>query len=179
MNLIILHGPPASGKYSIAKELEQLIDASIYHNHLAIDVVKPFFDFGSSEFWRLVDEIRFNCLSAFLRAYPKTVVFTWCYSDPEDRAFFESLEKVAQEAKSNIIPVFLQCSSESLKQRVVNKERGELGKLNDVAGLEACMDKWNLCSIPREDCLVLNTDNKSAKASAIELVERLKVLQTA
>ena len=51
MKLIYLHGPPAAGKYTIAKALETKIGARIFHNHLTIDVAKAIFDFGTPAFW--------------------------------------------------------------------------------------------------------------------------------
>lgn len=174
MNLIVLHGPPASGKLSIANELEKIIGSKTYHNHLAIDVVKPFFDFGTKEFIELVDDIRFKCLKTLLNSYNGTVIFTWCYSDPHDLSFYENLENEAANSGANIVPVFLSCSNEELEKRVVNISRKQIGKLNTVSGLQECVQRWNLVAIPRDNCIYLNTNDKTPIESAKELVKKLK-----
>jgi len=37
VDLVLLHGPPASGKLTIAKELSVLTEARVFHNHLTLD----------------------------------------------------------------------------------------------------------------------------------------------
>lgn len=170
MNLIILHGPPASGKYSIAKELESIIGSKTFHNHLPIDVVKPVMEFGSDEFFKVIDEIRFTCLSAFSMFGPGTLVMTWCFDSSYDLEFYKKIEKL----KLSIQPVFLKCDTEELEKRVVQDSRAKLGKLNTVEGLRECVKKWNIDSIPRENCIVLNTNNKTPIESARELVNIIK-----
>jgi hypothetical protein len=70
MDLIYLHGPPAAGKYTIAKEIEEQIGCALFHNHLTIDVAKSLFDFGTHEFWDLVQELLFTCFRAAANASP-------------------------------------------------------------------------------------------------------------
>jgi tRNA uridine 5-carbamoylmethylation protein Kti12 len=54
MELIIIHGPPAAGKLTVANEVAKLTGFKVFHNHLSIDCVKPVFEFGSEAFWRIV-----------------------------------------------------------------------------------------------------------------------------
>ena len=170
MNLIILHGPPASGKYSIAKELEKIIGSKTFHNHLPIDVVKPVMEFGTDEFFDVIDEIRFSCLNAFSKYGSGILVMTWCFDSSHDLKFFEKIEQL----KLSIHPVYLSCEREELEKRVVQGSRTKLGKLNTVEGLRECLGKWNIDSIPRKNCIILNTNNKTPVDSASELVNKLK-----
>ena len=54
MNLIILFGPPAVGKMTVGQELSRLTGYPLLHNHMTIDLVTEFFDFGTPQFGRLV-----------------------------------------------------------------------------------------------------------------------------
>ena len=45
MWLLFLHGPPASGKLTIARELKTLTGFQLFHNHLAVDLLESVFEF--------------------------------------------------------------------------------------------------------------------------------------
>ena len=70
-DLIILHGPPASGKLTTARQISAITDVSIFHNHLTLDVSKSLFAFDTDEFWQLTNEIRMLSLEAHF--YPMTI----------------------------------------------------------------------------------------------------------
>lgn len=53
VELVFLHGPAASGKLTIARELSALTGLPVFHNHLVVDVLLEVFEFGGPEFVRL------------------------------------------------------------------------------------------------------------------------------
>lgn len=57
MKFIIIFGPQAVGKMTVGQELERITDLKLFHNHMTIDLLHPYFGF-SSETWRLSDLIR-------------------------------------------------------------------------------------------------------------------------
>ena len=56
--LIILFGPPASGKAAIGHELAGQLGYRFFHNHLTADPVAALFGWGTPTFGTLVDELR-------------------------------------------------------------------------------------------------------------------------
>ena len=46
MKFVLLFGPPAVGKMSVGRELEKITGLRLFHNHMTIELVVPFFDFG-------------------------------------------------------------------------------------------------------------------------------------
>ena len=58
MKLIILFGPPAVGKMTVGQELSKITGYKLLHNHMTIDLVTEFFDFGTPQFERLVPTFR-------------------------------------------------------------------------------------------------------------------------
>lgn len=44
MKFILIFGPQAVGKMTVGQELAKLTDLKIFHNHMTIDLVSPFFD---------------------------------------------------------------------------------------------------------------------------------------
>ncbi len=43
MTFVLLYGPPAVGKLTVANELAKLTDFKVFHNHLSIDLVEAVF----------------------------------------------------------------------------------------------------------------------------------------
>ena len=76
MKLIFLHGAPAVGKLTVARELATLTDARLFHNHLTVDLVSSLFPFGSEPFILLREQI---WLAAFAEAARNNVslIFTF------------------------------------------------------------------------------------------------------
>jgi len=65
VDLVILHGPPASGKLTTANKLHDLICVRVFHNHLTLDVAKSLLTFGDLAFWDLVKDIRLLSLQSY------------------------------------------------------------------------------------------------------------------
>jgi len=173
MKLIFLHGAPASGKYTIAKELEAKIGCGVFHNHLTMDVAKQFFEFGTKYFWELVKELRYSCIKLASKHSSKTVVYTSCYSHPEDLEFFELLENMILQEGGQLLPIYLSCDFEELERRVNNLSRIEMGKITTIEGLRKSLSRWNCIPIPRDNCLVILTDKKTPSQCSQEIIDKL------
>jgi adenylylsulfate kinase-like enzyme len=175
MKLIFLHGPPAAGKFTIAKELEILIGCGVFHNHLTIDTAKPFFEFGTENFWELAREIRFACLKAGAKYCAGVVVYTSCYSHPTDLKQFEEIEQIITDSGSELFPVFLKCSLVELERRVADPLRVSMGKVRSIKGLHEVLDQWNFVAVPRENCVTISNDDKSPLQCAKEIIDVLNL----
>ena len=173
MKLIFLHGPPASGKLTIARELAALTGCGVFHNHLAIDVARPFFEFGSEPFWRLVREIRLACLRAGAEHGAGTVVYTSCYAHPADLGFFEEIEGIVHGSGGTVVPVYLQAEVAELERRVTDPSRAEMGKVRSVEGLHRQLRRWSCVPVPRDGCVTIVTDGKTAAQCAREIADVL------
>jgi hypothetical protein len=173
MRLIYLHGPPAAGKYTIARELAARAGCGVFHNHQTIDVARSFFEFGSLPFWALVRELRLTCVRAVAAAGVRPMVYTSCYDHPADLEFYEELERIVHASGGALSPVYLATSVEELERRVSNPSRVEMGKLRSVQGLHAQLGKWNCVAVPRSECLTVPTDGRTAAECAEEIAARL------
>ena len=173
MKLIFLHGPPASGKYTIARVLHASYGVLNFHNHLTIDVAKALFDFGTDQFWDLTHRLRRTALAARAEEGEANVVFTNCYSSPQDDSTVEALEEEVTSRGGHFLPVFLECSLEELRRRVTDPSREEMRKLRSVQGLDEFMDKWNIVALDRPNTMVVTTDGRSAAECAEEIAERV------
>jgi hypothetical protein len=172
MDLIYLHGPPAAGKLTIAELLCARAKCTVFHNHLAIDLARPLFEFGTPAFWALVRELRLTCLRAASNT-ESTVVYTSCYDHPADLPLLEQIEAIVRGGGGSVKPVYLQCDRAELERRVVAATRVARGKLRTVEGLRTQLERWNCVAVPRDDCLVVETDGRSAEECADQIIRSL------
>ena len=173
MKLIFLHGPPASGKYTIARVLHASYGVLNFHNHLTIDVAKSLFDFGTGEFWNLTHRLRRTALAARAEHGEASVVFTSCYSSPHDDAIVAALEGEVTSRGGQFIPVFLDCSMEELRRRVADPARKEMRKLHSIQGLDEYIGAWNFMALERPNTFAVKTDGRSPEECAEEIANRL------
>jgi hypothetical protein len=89
VRLVVIFGPPAVGKMAVGMELERITGMRLFHNHMTIDLVLPFFDFGDPAFHRLVDEFRTRIFEEVAASALPGLIFTyvWALEDEHDRAF--------------------------------------------------------------------------------------------
>ena len=174
-DLILLHGPPASGKLTIAKQLSVLTGARVFHNHLTLDVAKSLFNFGDPEFWALVHDLRILSYKAYFQNGSGTAIATWCYEGPEDQEAFLEIKTIANAAKGRVLPVFLSCELSFLENRVANAHRCEMEKLSDVKQLREVMLVKNYCAIPDELCIEINSGTQSALSNAQRIVSEFNL----
>ena len=58
MNLIFIHGAPAVGKLTVAKELFKITGYKIFHSHLSMDLVNSIFEGDTEMSYGLIRKIR-------------------------------------------------------------------------------------------------------------------------
>lgn len=172
VDLVLLHGPPASGKLTIAKELSDLIGARVFHNHLTIDVAKALFNFGEPEFWDLVHDLRRLALRSFFRHGTEVAVATWCYEEPGDHKMFMEMKSIAADENGRILPVFLNCNIADLEKRVTHAHRRDMEKISNVEHLRKVLSDKNYVAVPDKLCISIDSDKNAAKDSALEIVRQ-------
>jgi len=169
-NLIVLHGPPASGKLTIANELSQIANTRVFHNHLTIDVANSILEFGAAGFWELVGELRILSLQSFFTHGEGHVITTWCFEDPDDLELYLRYKDIVNSAGGRVLPVFLNCDVASLENRIAVEHRQKMGKLTDVNRLREILSYKNYAPIPDELCIEINSAGTSAKENALSIV---------
>jgi hypothetical protein len=178
MKLVFLHGSPAVGKLTVAKQLLRMVSGRLFDNHAAIDLARTVFDFGAPGFWELVHSVRYLAMDAAAQHGLSLVITTSCYVEPDDRAQFEKFEEIVQRHNGTLLPVFLYCSREESARRVGNPDRVERRKMTSQESLIRVLDKHNFSPVPRPDCFKLDTEITSADLIAEEIVRRFGLVAT-
>ena len=131
MKLIFIHGAPAVGKLTVARELASLTGYGLFHNHLTVDLVSSLFPFGSEPFIRLREQI---WLAAFAEAARENVplIFTFNPERTVRQRFIQDAIDVVESAGGKVVFVELTCSEKELERRMEGSSRKEFGKLTSL-----------------------------------------------
>jgi len=165
MRLVFLHGPPAVGKLTVARELVRLTGFPLFHNHLTVDLVSSLFPFGSESFVRLREEI---WLAAFAQAARQKVSFIFTFNPERTvrESFIPDAIEIVESAGRKIIFVELQCAEEELERRLEDASRKEFGKLASVAQYRSLQESGAFDFPKLPSALSLDTTNQSPADSA-------------
>jgi chloramphenicol 3-O-phosphotransferase len=165
MKLIFLHGAPAVGKLTVARELATLTGLSLFHNHLTVDLVGSLFPFGSGPFILLREKI---WLAAFAEAARNNVslIFTFNPERTVRERFIQDTIEVVEAAGGKVVFVELKCGEAELEQRLEDASRKEFGKLTSLEQYRKLKDggAFQFPKLPKG--LSVDTTRESPTASA-------------
>ena len=115
MTFLILFGPPAVGKMSVGKALAEQTDLKLFHNHMSIELVLNFFDFGEGGFEKLNKGIREMILREISESDLKGVIFTfvWALDDEEDKEYLDDFIAIYEAKGADIFFVELEAELET------------------------------------------------------------------
>jgi hypothetical protein len=121
MKLIIIFGPPAVGKMTVGYELEKITSLKLFHNHMTIDLVLNFFDFGEPQFRVLVSEFRRRVFEEVAASNLPGLIFTyvWALDDEAERDFIERSCNIFRQKGASIYFVELEAD---LPERINRNE---------------------------------------------------------
>jgi hypothetical protein len=116
--LIVILGPPAVGKMSVGKALCDLKGYRLFYNHMTIDPILPFFEFGSPPFKRLLKNFRIQILEEIANSDLPGVVFTvvWDFDSEGDNRNIRSYIKTFEDRGA---PVYFAELKAPLSERLV------------------------------------------------------------
>ena len=161
MKLILLYGPPAVGKLTIAKEIARLTGLKLFHAHLTVDLVAALFPLGTPAYRQLVWDLRYAVFAAAAQAHLDGMIFTTVYGRDREQ-FIARCREVVAPFGGEVCFVHVHCHAETLRQRVVREDRQQYGKITSVALLNETLRKWEPQALFEAgtlwESLSLNTD---------------------
>ncbi len=125
MNLIIIFGPQAVGKMTVGHELEKVTDLKLFHNHMTIELVNPFFSYGTSEGKRLVRMFRNEILKAVAESDSSGLIFTyiWEFDSKNDWEYIEEISNIFFQNGGEVCLVELEADTEIRVERNKTEHR--------------------------------------------------------
>jgi shikimate kinase len=172
MKLIILYGPPAVGKLTVANELAAIADIKVFDAHQTIDIIEPIVTRQYAEFAAVVYDTWRTILAAAVSANQTDVVFTFPFAAnlPRDMEFLPKLINDSREQDAEVYPVFLTCDKETLLSRATDESRQAYGKITTTKVMATMIEKYDFDTpLQIEGNVGFNTAEKSAKVVAAEI----------
>jgi shikimate kinase len=110
--LVIIFGPPAVGKMTVGEAVARRTGLRVFHNHLTIDPVLRFFEFGSPPFKRLVSEFRTRIFEEVAASALPGMIFTyvWAFEDGSDTRYIERLSAIFRARGADVFLVELEAT---------------------------------------------------------------------
>ena len=169
MKVIFLYGPPASGKLTIAKKLAEKTGISLFHNHLTFDLAEVLHEPFTQPFYDYCADLRLDVFGDAKLAH-QDLIFTFFYIPPDDDNFVNQTIHIAGE--DNVKFVKIEASSDTLLDRVENKDRAKYSKINskDVLTRYLKENNWSE-SIEKTDSLIISTDNLTPDDAVQKIIE--------
>lgn len=125
MKFILLFGPQAVGKMTVGREIEKETGLKLFHNHMTLELLHPFFGF-SPETFRLSGIIREEIFKSMAKSDMDGIVFTyvWAFDMKEDWDFVERICGIF-EAEGNEV-YFVELQADVAKRLERNKTESRL-----------------------------------------------------
>ncbi len=176
MKLVFIYGPPAVGKLTVATELAKLTGFRLFDNHVSIDFVKSVFEFGTRQYWKLIEKYRLLMLREAAKRGINTI-FTFVYDNVTDNPFVTKTIQTIRKEGGTVCFVRLFCDEAELSRRVRGKGRREMGKVSTKKLLASVLKRHGLGSdVPFQTSLRIDTTRTPAKKSAAMIARHCKLL---
>lgn len=146
MKLIVFYGPPAAGKYTIAKAVAEKLGFKLFHNHLTVDLLKSVLPFGTPGFFRLSQKIRLEIFEEAAKQKIEGVIFTFVYEKDTDDSFIQKMVDVVKSNGGDVIFIQIYCEKETLLKRVKEESRKQFQKVKSEEGLASMLESGEMMS---------------------------------
>ena len=184
--LVIIFGPPAVGKMTIGHALAQRTGLRLFHNHLTIELVLRFFEYGTPAFTRLNAEFRKRIFEEVAASSLPGLIFTfvWAFDDDSDARYVEQVSAIFGARGATTFLVELEASqserlsrnetafrlSEKASKRDIELSRERLLKLDTEHRLNSTTELLGRSNYLRIDNTVLSADEVADR-----IIERFEI----
>lgn len=177
MHLLFIHGAPAAGKYTVAKEVAGLTGFELYHNHLVVDEVLKAHPFGSPGFVAERDRLWREYFGRYPDQGRPVIIFTFNPENTVPQSFIDWLFAEMLRRGVRLSSVELRASEAEIERRIGSDQRRQFRKLTDLKLYRQLRDGATFATplIPRTD-LVLDTEFTTPAETANRIVQRFNLV---
>ncbi len=186
MKFILIFGPQAVGKMTVGQELASITGLKLFHNHMTIDLVSNFFDYGTKEGNRLVNLFRQEIFETVANSNLPGLIFTyvWAFNLKEDWEYVEKISNIFKKQGGTVYYVELEADFKERirRNKTPNRLEHKPTKRNiewSESELKSSLEKYRLNShdgeIQKEEYLKINNTYKSPKDVAAMIKEKFQL----
>ena len=162
MNLVLLYGPFASGKLTIAGELQKLTGFKFLENNVVNMPAMQVFPFGSPVFNRIAGNLRLNIIRE-AASHKVDLISSLVYAQGTDDDYVREIMKSVTEEGGQVKFVRIMCPLDVLLKRVSGRSREGKGKILDPDFLKELFSKSDLTNrIPFVDSFEVDSSKHTA-----------------
>jgi hypothetical protein len=171
-DFVFLYGPPAAGKYTIAKALAEQLKWPLFHNHLAIDYVESVIAWGSPGFFEACADVRIALTQRAL-ANGVSMISTFVYASgfDADEAFVTRLCDTVERVGGRLCAVQLTCSAATLRARCVAPHRASMKKIASPEKIDTVLAEYD-CMSP-----IANLNSLSIDTEALSVEQSMRAIR--
>lgn len=174
MQLLLLYGPPTSGKATIAEELQRLTGFKFLENKFTNVPVLKVFTFGSKPFDNIVMNMRINIYEEAAKNNIDLIT-TLVYAKETDDEFIQRILESVEINGGSVGFVKVTCTREILFKRIGEWSREDHDKLMGANTLRNIMINSDVeADIPFRDSYVVDITTVSAAENAGKIRDVLR-----
>ncbi|WP_335868913.1 AAA family ATPase [Bacillus sp. 2205SS5-2] len=186
MKFVLVFGPQAVGKMTVGQELAKITGLKLFHNHMTIDLVSNFFDYGTKEGKRLVGMFRQEIFEEVSKSSLGGMIFTyvWAFNMQDDWDYVNQVSQLFESRGGTVYFVELEADLEERLERNKSSNRLEhKPSKRDIewseGDLKKSMEQYRLNSFEGEikysNYIKVNNTNLSADEVAEIIKEKFQL----
>jgi hypothetical protein len=186
VKFVLIFGPQAVGKMTVGHELEKITELKLFHNHMTIELVNHFFDYGTKAGNRLVHLFRQEIFEEVSKSDLYGLIFTyvWAFDLQADWDYVDKICHIFESKRGTVYFVELEADLAERIERNKSPHRLEHKptKRNiewSERNLKVTAEQHRLNSlkgeITRENYIKINNTNLSAKEVAKIIKEKFRL----
>lgn len=172
MQLQFLHGPPASGKLTIARIVAERPGFALFHNHLIVDAVAAVFPFGAAPFVTLRERFWLDTIAAAAEA-DRSILFTFAPEPSVAPDFAGRLVGTVERRGGRVVTVALDVGEADQKSRLIAEDRARFGRLRSAELLRTLRPAMAACARAVPPAMLRIDTSRMAPDEAADAIVRL------
>ena len=124
--LVLIVGPPAVGKMTVGQALSTATGFPLLHNHMSIELVLKFFDFGTPGFDDLNNALKNTIMQSVAHSKHAGFIMTWVWAfdlEADAAAVSDLVSRWQKMTDSEVLVVELSADETVKKQRNTDPQR--------------------------------------------------------
>jgi hypothetical protein len=180
MKLLILFGPPAVGKTTIGRIIEQKTDFKLFHNHMVMDGVMQLFGVGTPAEDRLSREFRARIIEeAANNGINLIFTYVWNFGKDKGKNNIDHYKEIYESRGGKVIFAELDAPLATRVDRAKSLDRKELKAHAPASDRVEMLEKTLNFKSPSpffypKTYKKFDTENRSSEALAEEIIRYIK-----